>query len=75
MRVGGLHPGCYCRPMAIDVRPIRDDELLPWLDALSTGFLERPDIEKIAEEVKTHWDLARVWAALETGRIVGTFRA
>jgi predicted acetyltransferase len=61
--------------MAIDVRPIRDDELLPWLDAVSTGFLDRPDIEKIAAEVRTHWDLPRVWAAFETGRIVGTFRA
>ena len=61
--------------MAIDVRPIHDDELLPWLDAVSTGFLDRPDIEKIAAEVRTHWDLPRVWAAFETGRIVGTFRA
>ena len=61
--------------MAIDIRTIHDDELLPWLDAVSTGFLDRPDIEKIADEVRTHWDLARVWAAFETGRIVGTFRA
>jgi len=60
--------------MSIDVRPIRDDELVPWLDAVSTGFLDRPDIPKIAEEVRPHWDLARAWAAFEGGRIVGTFR-
>ncbi|HEY8631656.1 MAG TPA: GNAT family N-acetyltransferase, partial [Candidatus Limnocylindrales bacterium] len=60
--------------MSIDVRPIRDDELVPWLDAVSTGFLDRPDIAKIAEEVRPHWDLARAWAAFEGGRIVGTFR-
>jgi predicted acetyltransferase len=62
-------------PMSIDVRPIHDDELVPWLDAGSTGFLDRPDIAKIAEEVRPHWDLARVWAAIEADRIVGTFRS
>ena len=61
--------------MSTAVRPIHDEELLPWLDAVSTGFLERPDIAKIAEEVRPHWDLARVWAAFETNRIVGTFRS
>src|SRR6059036_3884187 len=66
---------CYCRPMPIDVRPIRDDELIAWLDAVSTGFQDRPDLEKIAEEVRPHWDLSRSWAAYEAGaRIVGTFR-
>jgi predicted acetyltransferase len=61
--------------MAIDVRTIRDDELAPWLDALSTGFLDRPDIAKIAEEVRPHWDLSRNWATFEADRIVGTFRS
>jgi predicted acetyltransferase len=60
--------------MSIDVRAIHDDELLPWLDALSTGFLDRPDMAKFAEEVRPHWDLARAWAAFEGDRIVGTFR-
>jgi predicted acetyltransferase len=60
--------------MPVDVRTIHDDELEAWLDAASTGFLDRPDIAKIVEEVRPHWDLARVWAAFEAGRIVGTFR-
>jgi predicted acetyltransferase len=61
--------------MPITVRAIREDELLPWLDALSTGFLDRPDLSRIAEDVLPHWDLTRNWAALEADRIVGTFRS
>jgi len=51
---GAPDRGCYCRPMSIDVRAIRDDELLPWLDSLSTAFLDRPDLAKIAEDVRPH---------------------
>ena len=60
--------------MTIDVRPIHDDELEAWLDSLSTGFLDRPDVAKIAAEVRPHWDLSRNWAAIEAGRVVGTTR-
>ena len=74
MGAGHGDPGCYCPPMSIDIRPIRDDELFKFLDAASTGFQERPDNEKIAEEVRHHWDLSRVWSAFEGDRIVGTFR-
>ncbi|HEX5824450.1 MAG TPA: GNAT family N-acetyltransferase, partial [Candidatus Limnocylindrales bacterium] len=61
--------------MSIEVRTIRDDELVAWLDAMSTGFLDRPDIAKIVEEVRPHWDVARVWGAFENDRIVGTLRS
>jgi predicted acetyltransferase len=60
--------------MPTEVRPIRDDELLVWLDAVSTGFQDRPDTEKIAEEVRSQWDLNRCWAAYDGDRIAGTFR-
>ena len=60
--------------MTIDVRPIDDSELLPWLDAQSIGFLDRPDVAKIAEEVREHWDLRRVWGAVEGEQVVGTTR-
>jgi predicted acetyltransferase len=60
--------------MTIDVRPIRDDELVPWLDVETTGFLDRSNIAKIAEEVRPHWDLNRLWGAVEGERIVGTTR-
>jgi predicted acetyltransferase len=60
--------------MTIDVRPIRDDELEAWLDSLTIGFLDRPDVGKIAAEVRPHWDLTRNWAAVDGGRVVGTTR-
>ncbi len=61
--------------MAVDIRPVRDDELPAYVDTLSTGFLERPDIEAIVTQVRTHWDLSRTWAAVDDGRICGTFRS
>ena len=61
--------------MPTQVRPIRDDELTAYIDAVSTGFLDRPDVGGIAEEVRRHWDLSRAHAAFEDGRIVGTFRS
>ncbi len=60
--------------MTIEVRAIRDDELPGYLDAVTTGFLERTDIGALAADVRPHWDLARVWAALDAGRVVGTTR-
>ncbi|HEX2754161.1 MAG TPA: GNAT family N-acetyltransferase [Candidatus Limnocylindrales bacterium] len=60
--------------MTIEIRPIHEAELPGWLDCVTTGFLERPDVDKIADEVRTHWDLNRALAAVEGGRIVGTAR-
>ena len=62
--------------MEIDVRPIRpDDELLSWLDAETTAFLDRGvDHAKVADEVRPHWDFGRVWGAVEGNRVVGTMR-
>jgi predicted acetyltransferase len=61
--------------MPIDVRPIDDDQLVGWLDTVTTGFVDRPDVEKLAEDFRPHWDLSRTWGAFESGRIVGTFRS
>ncbi len=61
--------------MPIETRPIRDDELVGWVDAVSTGFLDRPNIQGVADEVRKHWDLGRVVGAFDDGRIVGTFRS
>jgi predicted acetyltransferase len=62
--------------MSIEIRTIRpDDELLSWLDAQTTAFLERGvDIAKVAEEVREHWDFSRIWGAVEGNRVVGTTR-
>jgi predicted acetyltransferase len=61
--------------MPIEIRRIREEELAPYFEAMSTGFLFRPDIARIAEDVKPLWDLDRVWAAFEGDRIRGTFRS
>jgi predicted acetyltransferase len=60
--------------MGIDVRPIRDGELVDWLDAQTTGFLERPDVTKVADEVREHWDVQRLFGAFDGDRVVGTAR-
>ena len=60
--------------MTIDIRAIHQDELASFLETVTTGFLERPDIDKLAAEVRPHWDLARAWAAFDDGRVVGTTR-
>jgi predicted acetyltransferase len=60
--------------MAIDVRSITEQELPGFIDAMSTGFLDRPDVDKVAVEVASLWDLSRAWAAFDGSRIVGTLR-
>lgn len=60
--------------MTPEIRTLTDDDLYPWIDSLSTAFLERPDIPKVLEEAREFWDLSRVWGAFD-GRVVGTFRS
>jgi predicted acetyltransferase len=45
------------------------------LEAASTGFLERPDVARVAEEVAPLWDLSRTWAAFDGTRVAGTLRS
>jgi len=61
--------------MAPEIRRIREDELVAFLETSSTAFLEHVDAPKIAEELKHLWDLDRVWAAYDGGRMCGTFRS
>lgn len=61
--------------MTVEIRQIRDDELPAFVNTLSTAFLERPDVEKAAAEVRPLWDLERAWAAFDDGRMCGTFRS
>lgn len=61
--------------MSVEIRPVRDEELPAYVNTLSTGFLERPNVDAIVTEVRKHWDLSRSWAAVEDGRICGTFRS
>jgi predicted acetyltransferase len=60
--------------MTAEIRRINEDELHDFIDSMSTGFLARPPVDKVVDEVKGMWDLERAWAAFEGGRIVGTYR-
>ena len=58
------------------VRPIRDDELTAYVDAVSTGFLDRPDVAAARRRgPPALGPVAGRCAAFEDGRIVGTFRS
>lgn len=61
--------------MSIEIRNVGPDELGPYVDALSTGFLERPDIARVAEMARSRWDLGRTWGAFDGPLVCGTFRS
>src|SRR4051794_31532709 len=54
--------------MPAEIRRVREDELTDYFDAMSTGFLARPDVARLAEDVKGPWALERVGGAFEGGR-------
>jgi predicted acetyltransferase len=56
------------------IRNVARDELLPWVECLTTAFLERPDVARIAEQLGPYWDPERLWGAFD-GRVVGTLRS
>jgi predicted acetyltransferase len=58
-----------------EVRPVRQDEVVEYVDALSTAFLDRPDVARATRELWPLWEGTRTWAALVDGRICGTFRS
>jgi predicted acetyltransferase len=61
--------------MTIDIRPVREDELPGYIESLSTGFLDRPDVARAARELASVWDLERSLGAWQDGRVCGTFRS
>ncbi|HUG47597.1 MAG TPA: GNAT family N-acetyltransferase [Candidatus Limnocylindria bacterium] len=60
--------------MTLTVRNVRQDELFDFVDAISTSFLERPDVAKVVEEIRPYWDVGRIWAAFDGERMCGTYR-
>ena len=73
---GGLVEPRGCgtlRQMPAEIRRVARDELMPWLECLTTTFLDRPDLPKIAEQLGPYWDFTRLWGAFD-GRVVGTLR-
>lgn len=61
--------------MSPEIRRVREEDLSALIEAMSTAFLERPDVGKVAEELKPLWDLDRTWAAFDGERICGTYRS
>ena len=61
--------------MAIEIRNATRDEYTAIADAMSTAFLERPDVAAIGAQVQDLWEPDRTWVALDGGRICGTFRS
>jgi predicted acetyltransferase len=61
--------------VSIEIRNAQPAEYGAFIDAVSTAFLDRPDVAKIAETAATLWEPARTWAAFDDGRVCGTFRS
>ena len=61
--------------MGIEIRSVGPDEYAAAIEVLSTAFLERPDIPRVAETVRELWDPARTWVAWDGDRACGTFRS
>ena len=60
--------------MTYETRHVRPDEVLPWLECLTTGFLDRPNVNRIADQLSPYWDFTRLWGAYDGG-VVGTLRS
>jgi len=61
-------------PIDVDVRRITPEGLVSWLETMSTAFLARPDVGRIAENLGPYYDFERTWGAFD-GRVVGTLRS
>ncbi len=61
--------------MSIEIRNVSPDEFVPFIEALSTTFLDRPDIARVAEAVAPFWEPERTWGAFDGDRVCGTFRS
>ena len=61
--------------MGIEIRNAVPAEYTALVEAMTTGFLERPDVARIARAVETWWEPSRTWAAFDGDRVCGTFRS
>jgi predicted acetyltransferase len=58
-----------------EIRPVPEDELPAYVNAMTTAFFTRPDVARMTAELAPIWELDRTWAAFDDGRICGTFRS
>jgi predicted acetyltransferase len=61
--------------VSIEIRQAVPDDYPAVIDTMSTGFLERPDIGRIAAEAAAVWDPGRTWMAVDGQTVCGTFRS
>ncbi|MEO5964477.1 MAG: GNAT family N-acetyltransferase [Candidatus Limnocylindrales bacterium] len=61
--------------MSIEIRNATPDEYPALIDVISTAFLDRPDVARVATQVRPLWDPARTWIALDGARVCGSFRS
>lgn len=61
--------------MSIEIRAAGPDDYEGVVEALSTSFLERPDVPAVARQVRDVWEGTRTWIAVDGADVVGTFRS
>jgi predicted acetyltransferase len=61
--------------MSAEIRTVAPDEFEAFVEAVSTGFLDRPNVARVAELVRPWWEPGRTWGAWDGSRFVGTFRS
>ena len=61
--------------MPVEIRTVRPNEFEGYVDAVSTGFIDRPNVARLAEVVAPFWQLDRTWGAWDGDRCVGTWRS
>ena len=69
-----VYPPAMVSPIDVEVRRIRPEELVGWLETVTTAFLTPSDTRRIAELSRARFDPTRIWAAFD-GRVVGTLRS
>lgn len=60
--------------MSIEIRTIRPGEFGAYMEAITTSFLDRPDIPRVVERVERWWEPARTWGAWDGEQVCGTYR-
>ncbi len=59
--------------MAIEIRTVRPEEIPAMVETISGAFLERPDIDRVAQSMRERFEPDRTWAGFDDGRLCGTF--
>src|ERR1044072_2084785 len=61
--------------MSLEIRTATPDELRDAIDVVSTAFLDRPDLARLAASVRETGGLRRAWMALDGARTRGGWGA